>query len=393
MKKLLAILMSAVLVFGMTGCGQKTETGDGGSSDGGNNQQEQGGETPTYKIGIMTGTVSQGEEEFRAAEDLKAQYGDMIVTTTYPDSFMKETETTIANFMTMASDPDVKAIVVCQAVPGISAAIEKARELRGEDLLIIAGTPGEDPDMIASKADLVLVADELGMGTTIIEEAVKMGAKTFVHYSFPRHMSYQMLSARRDILKKTAEEKGIVFVDATAPDPTGDAGVPGTQQFILEDIPRKVAEYGTDTAFFGTNCAMQEPMIKSIVQQKALYPQQCCPSPFHGYPGAFGIEVPKDKKGDVSFMVEQIQAKVAEADMTGRMATWPVPVNMLFVKGGVEYARAYIEGEFTEKVNADKLKAIFADAGADVQLTNYKNEATDKLYENYFMVLSSYVVF
>ncbi|MDO5063262.1 MAG: DUF3798 domain-containing protein [Peptostreptococcaceae bacterium] len=393
MKKLLAILMSAVLVFGMAGCGQKTETGDGGSSDGGNNQQEQGGETPTYKIGIMTGTVSQGEEEFRAAEALKAEYGDMIITTTYPDSFMKETETTIANFMTMASDPDVKAIVVCQAVPGISAAIEKARELRGEDLLIIAGTPGEDPDMIASKADLVLVADELGMGTTIIEEAVKMGAKTFVHYSFPRHMSYQMLSARRDILKKTAEEKGIVFVDATAPDPTGDAGVPGTQQFILEDIPRKVAEYGTETAFFGTNCAMQEPMIKSVVQQKALYPQQCCPSPFHGYPGAFGIEVPEGKQGDVPFMVEQIQAKVAEAGMTGRMATWPVPVNMLFVKGGVEYARAYIEGEFTEKVNADKLKAIFADAGADVQLTNYKNEATDKLYENYFMVLSSYVVF
>lgn len=393
MKKLLAILMSAVLVFGMAGCGQKTETGDGGSSDGGNNQQEQGGETPTYKIGIMTGTVSQGEEEFRAAEALKAEYGDMIITTTYPDSFMKETETTIANFMTMASDPDVKAIVVCQAVPGISAAIEKARELRGEDLLIIAGTHGEDPDMIASKADLVLVADELGMGTTIIEEAVKMGAKTFVHYSFPRHMSYQMLSARRDILKKTAEEKGIVFVDATAPDPTGDAGVPGTQQFILEDIPRKVAEYGTETAFFGTNCAMQEPMIKSVVQQKALYPQQCCPSPFHGYPGAFGIEVPEGKQGDVPFMVEQIQAKVAEAGMTGRMATWPVPVNMLFVKGGVEYARAYIEGEFTEKVNADKLKAIFADAGADVQLTNYKNEATDKLYENYFMVLSSYVVF
>lgn len=388
MKKLLAALLSAMLVFGMVGCGQNN-SGDGGGSD----QPSGGGDAATYKIGIMTGTVSQGEEEFRAAEKMKETYGDMIITTTYPDSFMKETETTIANFMTMASDPDVKAIVVCQAVPGISAAIEKARELRGEDLLIIAGTPGEDPDMIASKADLVLVADELGMGTTIIEEAEKMGAKTFVHYSFPRHMSYQMLSARRDILKKTAEEKGILFVDATAPDPTGDAGVPGTQQFILEDVPRKVAEYGVETAFFGTNCSMQEPMIKSVVQQKALYPQQCCPSPFHGYPGAFGIEVPADKQGDVPYMVEQIKAKVAEAGMTGRMATWPVPVNMLFVEGGVEYAKSYIEGEFTEKVNADKLKAIFADAGAEVQLTNYKNEATDKLYENYFMVLSSYVVF
>ena len=385
MKKLLAALMSAMLVFSMAGCGNNS-TSESETTEGGDTA------TATYKIGIMTGTVSQGEEEFRAAEAMKKQYGDMIVTTTYPDSFMKETETTIANFMTMASDPDVKAIIVVQAVPGISAAIEKAREIR-DDLFIIAGTPGEDPDMIASKADLVLVADELGMGTTIIEEAEKMGATTFVHYSFPRHMSYQMLSARRDILRATCEEKGILFVDATAPDPTGDAGVPGTQQFILEDIPRKVAEYGTQTAFFGTNCAMQEPMIKAIIEQKALYPQQCCPSPFHGYPGALGIEIPEDKAGDVPYVVEQITAKVAEAEMSGRMATWPVPINMLFVEGGVEYARAFIEGEFTEPVNKEKLQSIFADAGADVLLTNYKNEATGKVYDNYFMVLSSYVVF
>ena len=106
-----------------------------------------------------------------------------------------------------------------------------------------------------------------------------------------------------------------------------------------------------------------------------------------------GIEIPEDKAGDVPYVVEQITAKVAEAEMSGRMATWPVPINMLFVEGGVEYARAFIEGEFTEPVNKEKLQSIFADAGADVLLTNYKNEATGKVYDNYFMVLSSYVVF
>ncbi len=390
MKKFLALLASAMLVVGLVGCNQSSTTTETTEES---TTSSESTETSTYKIGIMTGTVSQGEEEFRAAEKMKALYGDMIVTMTYPDSFMKETETTIANFMTMASDPDVKAIVVCQAVPGMSAAIEKARELRGDELLVIAGTPGEDPDMIASKADLVLVADELGMGTTIIEEAEKMGATTFVHYSFPRHMSYQMLAARRDILKQTCEEKGIVFVDATAPDPTGDAGVPGTQQFILEDIPRKVAEYGTETAFFGTNCAMQEPMIRAVIEQHALYPQQCCPSPYHGYPGALGIEIPEDKAGDIDYVIEQIKAKVAEAGMSGRMATWPVPINMLFIEGGVEYAKAYLDGEFTERVDEAKLQEIFANAGANVVLSNYENTATGKVYENYFMVLSEYVVF
>ena len=383
MKRLLAVLMSAVMILSVSGCGNKdaTDAGDAGA-----------GEAPAYKIGILTGTVSQGEEEFRAAENMKKTYGDMIVTATYPDNFMKETETTIAQFMSMASDPDVKAIVFCQAIPGASAAIEKAREIR-DDLIVIAGVPGEDPDMIAEKADLTLVADEIGMGKTIIDEAVKMGATTFVHYSFPRHMSYQMLSARRDLLRTNAEAQGLVFVDATAPDPTGDAGVPGTQQFILEDIPRKVAEFGKDTAFFGTNCAMQEPMIKAIVEQGALYPQQCCPSPFHGYPGAFGIEIPEDKAGDVPYVIEQISAKVGEAGMSGRMATWPVPINMLFVEGGVEYAKAYLDGEFDNIVDIAKVQEVFAENGANVTVTPYTNEATGKTFDNYLMVLSEYVVF
>lgn len=382
MKKLLAALLSATMIFSLAACGSGSESGEAAEAT----------EAPTFKIGILTGTVSQGEEEFRAAEKMKAKYGDMIVTKTYPDNFMKETETTIANFMSMASDPDVKAIIMCQAVPGASAAIDQAKELR-DDLLIIAATPGEDPDMIASKADLVLVADELGMGKTIIDEAVKMGAKTFVHYSFPRHMSYQMLAARRDLLKQNAEAAGLKFVDATAPDPTGDAGVPGTQQFILEDIPRKVAEFGTETAFFGTNCAMQEPMIKAIIETKALYPQQCCPSPFHAYPGALGIEIPEDKAGDVPYVIEQIKAKVSEAGMSGRMATWPVPINMMFVEGGVEYAKAYLEGQFTEKADLEKVKEILSTVGGECQITPYTNEATGTTFNNYLMVLSEYVVF
>lgn len=135
MKKFLALLASAMLVVGLVGCNQSSTTTETTEES---TTSSESTETSTYKIGIMTGTVSQGEEEFRAAEKMKALYGDMIVTMTYPDSFMKETETTIANFMTMASDPDVKAIVVCQAVPGMSAAIEKARELRGDELLVIA---------------------------------------------------------------------------------------------------------------------------------------------------------------------------------------------------------------------------------------------------------------
>ncbi|HET7903257.1 MAG TPA: DUF3798 domain-containing protein, partial [Candidatus Eisenbacteria bacterium] len=47
-----------------------------------------------FKIGIMTGTVSQNEDEFRAAQMLAARFGeDHVKHVTYPDNFMNEQET------------------------------------------------------------------------------------------------------------------------------------------------------------------------------------------------------------------------------------------------------------------------------------------------------------
>jgi hypothetical protein len=385
-KRILAILMLLMMVFSLAACGPKAETPAAAGTP-------EAPAAPAYKIGIMTGTVSQGEEEYRAAEKMKLKYGDMIVLQTYPDNFMKETETTIANVLSMASDPDVKVIIIVQAIPGTSAAIDKVREIR-DDILIIVGVPGEDPDMIAGKADVVLNPDELKMGYTIIEQAASMGAKTFVHYSFPRHMSYQLLAMRREIFKTECERLGLKFVDATAPDPTGDAGVPGAQQFILEDVPRKVTEYGKDTAFFSTNCSMQEPLIKATLTAGAIFPQQCCPSPYHGYPGALGIEIPEDKKGDIDFVLGEITKKVAEGGGTGRFSTWPFPNVMMFIEGGTEYAIAYLDGKTNGKADKAKFEEIFSGiTGKAINLTTFTNDSTGKTFDNFFMVTSDYVTF
>lgn len=341
-----------------------------------------------YKIGIFTGTVSQGEEEFRAAENMIAKYGkDVIIHMTYPDRFMAEQETIITNLVAMASDPLVKALLIVQAVPGMSPAIDKVRELK-PDILIIAGVPAEDPAMIAARADMVLTTDDLGRGVCIIEQAHKLGAKTFVHYTFPRHMSYELLSRRRTIMRETAEKLGIKFVDADAPDPTGDAGVPGTQMFITEDVPRKVAEYGKDTAIFGTNCAMQEPMIKQVVEQGAIYPVQCCPSPYHAYPGALGIEIPEDKKGNVAWILEAIEAKLVELGVGGRLSTWPIPVNMAFIEAGMAYAVDFLEGRIDEKCDKAKMEHILGEiTGGTINLVPFGD------LDNYLMFLSGYITF
>ncbi len=388
MKRLLSIVLASVMLFSLAACAS-TPVAPADSST-----PDASGEAPAapdYKIAIITGTVSQGEEEFRAAENMKAKFPGQIVTATYPDNFSKEQETTISNTLNLIADESVKALVFVQAVPGASAAIAKAKELR-PDLLVIAGVVGEDPGTISPVADVVLNADELGMGSTIMEQAQALGAKTFVHYSFPRHMSIALLSTRRDLLKAKAAELGIEFVEATAPDPTGDSGVPGAQQFILEDVPKMIAKYGKDTAFFSTNCAMQEPLIKTILEGGAIFPQQCCPSPYHGYPGALGIEIPDDKAGDVEFILAETTKAITAGGNPGRMSTWTVPVNMLFVEAGVRYAQQYLDGKATGKNDKAVLQAVCDDiAGGPVTMdTLVENEVA---YDNFYTILGQYYTF
>ncbi len=350
MKKIIISLLVGVMMFStLVGCTTDTTTGDTDSSD--------------YKIGIVTGTVSQGEEEFRAAEQMIEKYGDMIEHVTYPDKFAQEQETTISQIASLASDPAVKSIVIVQAVPGTAAAIDKVRETR-EDMLFVVGVPHEDPELIAERADIALELNQIQRGTDIIKSAKEMGAETFVHYSFPRHMSYELLAARRDKFKEEAEANGIKFVEVDAPDPTSDAGVSGSQQFILEDVPRQVSEYGKDTAFFSTNCAMMEPIIKQSLEYGAIFPEQCCPSPYHAYPGALGLEIPEDKAGDLDYLYGEIRTKVAEKGGEGRFGTWSRPANVAIIESGVEYSKDFIEGDI-ERLDVDRMLEHMKEATKD----------------------------
>ncbi|MEG2428694.1 MAG: DUF3798 domain-containing protein [Clostridium sp.] len=396
-KRLLSLTLAAVMVLSMTGCRgaepAATTAAPAETKAEGTDTAQAVTPTEDFKIGIITGTASQGDEEITQANKMKELYGDMIVTSTYPDNFSTETETVISNAVAMASDPTVKAIVWCQAIPGTAAAIDKVRETR-PDMIFICGTPGEDPGVINPKADIVLQVDEPGCGVVIPPQAKKQGAKTMIHYSFPRHMSYALIVARHENLKKYCAENGIELVDVTAPDPTGDSGITGAQQFILEDVPRQIEKYGKDTVFFTTNCGMQEPLIRSVFENKAIYSLQCCPSPFHAFPAALNIDM-AGHEADAEYMLEQLQLKVDEAGMNGRVSTWGVPCNMLFVEAGVEYAKKVLAGETKGVVLDDAvLRQTIQDCAGDVKMTisNLTDEA-GAATSNHYLLMADFVTF
>ncbi|MBQ2949213.1 MAG: DUF3798 domain-containing protein [Clostridia bacterium] len=366
MKKILCLALALVLCLALA-CGAVAEE--------------------NWKIAILTGTTSQGEEEVRAAERAIATYGaDHIIHDTYPDAFASETETTISKLVAFASDPDVKAVVMCQAVPGAKAGFDKIREMR-PDILLVAGVPQEDPNVITAAADIVLYSDEPGQGDTIIETCANWGVEVFVHYSFPRHLAMETIAARKALFESNCEALGIQYVEATAPDPTGDAGTAGAQQFILEDVPLKMEEFaGKKVAFFSTNCSMQEPLQTAILTQpNAYYPQPCCPSPYHAFPASLGLEA-LQIGGDDTDALKQIAGKLVEYDAVGRYSTWPTPVNMAIIAVGVEYAKAYIDGEVTSVNDSAKIAELFETAAPGAKLANY-TDANGTTYDNYYTIL------
>ncbi|NYB76145.1 DUF3798 domain-containing protein [Sedimentibacter hydroxybenzoicus DSM 7310] len=403
MKKVISILLVLMMVFSLAACSQPAEAPAPAPAPA---PESSSPETPapapepaapkgTFegKVAIVTNTLSQNEEEYRSAQEMVSRYGeDKIVHELWPDNFMTEQEQMISIVTKLGSDPEVKALIVNQAVPGTTAAVDKLLETR-DDMFIVYCSPQENPPDVVQRANITLQFDELGMGSTIPEQAQKLGAKTFVHYSFPRHMSIVMLSARRDLMKAKCEEIGIQFVDAVAPDPTGDAGVPGAQLFILEDVPKMVEKYGKDTAFFSTNCSMQTPLIKASVDEGAIYPQPCCPSPYHGFPSALGIESVGYTTDAMAQVISETAKKLDESGVLGRFSTWPVPVAMMNTIAGAEYAIKWINGEVGDELDVAVLEELMTEYANGIKVTTTAYSENGEEFDTFRLIMMDFLTY
>ncbi|MFA6689340.1 MAG: DUF3798 domain-containing protein [Sphaerochaetaceae bacterium] len=314
----------------------------------------------TFHVGIVTGTVSQSEDDLRGAERLIEEYGSVadggiIQHVTYPDNFMDEAETTISVISGLADDPLMKAVIVNQAVPGTTEAFRRIKERR-PDILTLAGEAHEDPGVIQSAADLAVNNDFVARGYLIINTAHELGCDTFVHISFPRHMSYETMSRRAAIMKATCEELGMKFVLETAPDPTSDVGVAGAQQYILEKLPAWIEQYGQNAAFFCTNDAHTEPLLKQLLTYGGYFIEADLPSPLMGYPGALGIDLSAEA-GDFPAILKKVESAVVAKGGAGRFGTWAYSYGYTTTAGLGQHAINVLNGESELLKLSDLMKA------------------------------------
>ena len=157
-KRLMSIVLGAVMAITLAACGgnsggatienteaqeETTEEAEAPAEDAGEEAEAEAA-SEDFHIGIVTGSVSQSEDDRRGAEAFQAKYGEENVTLAiYPDNFTEEQETTIQTIVNLSDDPKMKAIIVNQAVPGTTEAFRRIKESR-PDIICIAGDSHED---------------------------------------------------------------------------------------------------------------------------------------------------------------------------------------------------------------------------------------------------------
>ena len=313
-------------------------------------------------------------------------YGeDRVTLAIYPDNFTEDLETTIQTIVNLSDDPLMKAIIVNQAVPGTTEAFRQIKERR-PDILCIAGEAHEDLPEIGSAADLVCNNDFVARGYLIIKTAHELGCDTFVHISFPRHMSYETMSRRVAVMQAACEEFGMKFVLETAPDPTTDVGVAGAQAYVLEKTPEWIEKYGKNSAYFCTNDAHTEPLLKQLLAYGGCFIEADLPSPLMGYPGALGITT-DDIAGDFTAILGRVEDAVVEKGGEGRFGTWAFSYGYTVSAGLAQHAMNVLNGEAELNNIADIAKAygVFS-PGAEWNGSKYTNAETGVKSDNTFLV-------
>ena len=192
-------------------------------------------------------------------------------------------------------------------------------------------------------------------------------------------------------MQETCKQLGMTFVMETAPDPTSDVGIAGAQQYILEQTPNWIERYGKNTAFFCTNDAHTEPLLRQLIEYGGYFVEADLPSPLMGYPGALGIDLSAEA-GDFPAILAKVEAAIVEKGGAGRFGTWAYSYGYTTTAGlgslaieAINAQNAGTEYDFHSIRNVSKNFTKYT-PGAQWSGSYYTNATTKETYTNFILV-------
>ena len=145
-------------------------------------------------------------------------------------------------------------------------------------------------------------------------------------------------------------------------------------------------KYGQNSAYFCTNDAHTEPLIKKLLECGGYFIEADLPSPLMGYPGALDLDI-TGATADFDAILKSVEDAVVEKGGAGRFGTWKYSYGYTVSAGLAEHARNVILGESKLNDIGDLAKAygVFS-PGADWNGSSYIDAESGTSSDNIFLI-------
>ncbi|MDR2339309.1 MAG: DUF3798 domain-containing protein, partial [Deltaproteobacteria bacterium] len=319
-----------------------------------------------FRIGVLASDTGQSVDDLLGAREMQRIYGDanesgMVRVEVVGRDFADNPAATQRLIEGLMDDPLTKVIVINEGVPGTLAGLRAVMAQR-PDIFTIVSEAHEDLAQVAQASDLVIMTDFVARGYLIPRGAKELGAKAFVHISFPRHLSVPQVGRMRGLMEMACSDLGLSFHAVEGLDPTGPGGIDAARKDIEGRYPGWLEEYGPDTAFYSTNDAHAQALIGSVLRHGGYFPEADMPSPIMGFPEALGVPLPEGPEmGKPDYWTRYVgllEDKADKAGAAGRLGTWVYPSGLIRSFGAIEYGRGLLLGLTTPRDAGSLLRAM-----------------------------------
>ncbi len=370
-KKIAAFMLAFVLVFSLAACKDNKKPDIDADEIA----------IPEKKVAILVAPEAQFPEDYKAAQELAAEYPDTIIVKEYADSRILTggDPGIITLSKELAADETVGAIVYARAVQYTRNAIYKAKEIN-PDLVTVCIEPEDSIDELADISSLIYCVDWAKAAEDIVAQAKAQGAKFFVSFSVPRVQSGNAL-VRGEInaLKAACEVQGLVFVAESGADTNNATKIEGAQKYIREAVARLYLNKkvdGKDVALFSTDSAVQSTLIEQANERGLIYVCPSFPTAYNGLGEVY--EIAKGEKiADVEDYIKNAKAAVeSDTEGTGRFAMYKTPLASILLRAAIHSTFDILNGTTTAENMADKVsaRAIVAADTTDFTIAPYGEE-------------------
>lgn len=341
------------------------------------------------KIAIATpmgGPMALSLERSFAARQLLDKYGeDSLIHFTFPSQeigrFERPPREIVASVVDeIIANDEIKILITHTVDSELFYYFISGVQLQRSDIFVIFLSDTGNNFHLNSRADLIFDVNRNELLYSIIEQAKSLGAENFVAFVYDHELEYGFEPddfpetnwgsehiEEVDRIRIRAKEIGLNIVEVRY---AGIGCMSDLNQYIQDTVPGLVETLGINTAFFGLS---DDRLLWESVARGTIYPSSF--NRFHGTPSpqfiASELFIPSLSeiasvdnaqffhRDNLRFIIEETRKYIASHNMLGRVSTWPVSAQDMFLYAAVEYGFMLLNGEVSdENVDLEVLSQI-----------------------------------